>query len=253
MARAPKTPIQEAEARLRRWAKSTEFPQPLPWGELEAHIVSEPTPSHQELEIVFPPRTRRRFLPFLFVAPQTLLTSGSSLVGLGLVLAHVFGGVNDPTFGDITWFVFLVSIAMTLGPVLVSVTTRRRGAIQTAVSLGTAVVSVISFLVLRADPQYGVWSSIRTMAVVAALAGLASYLCLRLIARPSVRTTWREFMATPTVEDQWLHSQRALVLEVLAKRELMSRWDIPHVMELPRGAWRELESRPDGSIVRHHR
>lgn len=252
MSKKPKTPAMEAADRLKGWARSTEITAPIRWGELEAHIAAAPVPPHHELESLFPPRTRSRLI-YLLVVPQALLTAGSSLVGLGFVAAHVLGDVNAAVVGEIARLFVFVSIIITAVPVMMWMSTKRRGTYQAITSGGTALASAASFLMLGIDPQIGVWSSIRTMTAIAVVAGLGSFLFLRFCAKPGVSRTLRERWATPTLEDQWLQGQRAMVLEVLVKRGLVTTWDLSDLMELPRGAWQQLESQPDGHIVRHHR
>ncbi len=44
---------------LQQWAKSSQFPNPIRWGDIEARIVSEPGPTpeeSEELERYFPER-----------------------------------------------------------------------------------------------------------------------------------------------------------------------------------------------------
>ncbi len=253
MAEVRKTPAMEAEDRLKSWARSTDFATPLPWGELEARIAVDPVPAREELESLFPPRTRSRLVPYLIVAPQALLTVGASLIGLGFAAAHVLGGLNSSDVGEVVSFVFLTAIVITVLPVIIWMSTRRRETLLLIMSGGTALVSGVSFALLSTEAQIGAWSSIRTMAAVAVVTGLATSAFLLVWAKPGVSRTWAERWATPTVEDQWLRGQRALVLEVLAKRSLVNGSDIPDLMELPRGAWRQLESQPDGRVVRRHR
>ncbi len=251
--RTPTSPLREAEDQLKRWARTTDFPQPLPWAELEAHLVALPTPSHQELEPIFPPATRRRLLPLLIVAPLALVTVGSSLVALGFVVAHVVAGVSSSDVGQIAQVAVLASIIITVVPVAMWVSTRRRGGLQLLSSAGTAGVSTVSFVLLGLEDQVGVWSTIRVMTALAVAGGLATTLFLLVLARPGPSRTWSERLARPTLEDLWLRGQRALVLEVLVKRGLVSRWDVSDLMELPRDTWKQLETRPDGHVVRHHR
>lgn len=249
----PKSPSEETRDRLRRWARERDFAQPIPWAEAEARIAADPVPPHDELETFFPPRTRSRVVPYLIVAPQALVTGGSSLVGLCLLAVHVFGDVDTPVFAEITRFVVLISIIVTVIPVMMSMSTKRRGAYQLLLSAGISLVSAVSFVILGTESQVGVWSSIRVMAAVAVAAGLVSYLLLRVFAKPGVSRTWREQWATPTLEEQWHQSQRGLVLQVLSKQGLVNSWDLPDLRALPIGAWSQLESQPDGHVVRHHR
>lgn len=256
MARAPKppkSPALESQDRLKKWARATDFAQPLPWAELEARTVADPMPPRAELEEFFPPSTRSRFLPYLLAVPVALVTSGASLVGLGLVVAHVFGELDSTGAAEITRFFFLAAIIITAVPVMMWFSTRRRGTFQLLLSAGTAVVAAITCVLLSLDPEVGGWGQVRTMAAIAVVTGLGSAVFLRVFGKPGVQLTWRERMATPTLEEQWVQSQRGVVLEALAKKGLVNRWDVPELRSLPPDTWRQLESQPDGHVVRRHR
>ena len=142
-----------ADDQLRRWARTADL-EPLDWAALEAKVLAQPIPEALQLESDhrLHPRPWVFLLGVLLVTPQVLLSSGVSLVGLGLALVHVQNDTTLPEWAEAAArLVFLASVLSTFVPVLIWTSTRRRSVYGLLTAGATAAVSAVSVVVLSRD------------------------------------------------------------------------------------------------------
>lgn len=247
---------------LRRWAKTTEFPTPIRWGEIETRIQSEPGPTPEESaewEAFFPHRSPALrvavgSLRALVLAPVVLPTAGAPVLGLGFVLAYVaFDTALPDDFGIVLQLMFGAAVIVSAFPVYMWWESRRRGWENLGLSALTALSSAGSFLLLATttQPVDGVWSSVSWMALAAAVIASVAFVFFLLVAKPPPRLSLRERLRHVSHDEKWEQGKRAVVMEELRKRQLVNDADSAAIIQLPPDTWSQLESLPDGRVVRH--
>ena len=90
------------------------------------------------------------------------------------------------------------------------------------------------------------WLALAT-AVVAAI-GFVFFL---LVAKPPPRMRLSERFRQVSPQEKWVQARRGVVLEELRKRHLVGEADSAAMVRLPLDSWSQLETRPDGRVVRH--
>lgn len=247
---------------LKRWAKTTDFPDPIGWGEIEARIVSEPGPTpeeSEEWERFFPdrglaPRILIGLLRALVVSPVVLPTVGSSVLGLGFVVAYVvFGRELPDDFGIVVQLIFGAALLVAMFPFYTWWDSRRRGWENVGLSGVTALASAGSFFLLGTTTEAldGIWPSISWMALVAAVVALVAFVFFLLFAKPPPRMRLSERMRHVSQDEKWVQGKRGVVIEQLRRRGLVNDADGAAIISLPPDTWRQLESLPGGRVVRH--
>lgn len=246
---------------LKRWAETTEFPDPIRWGDVESRIMLAPGPTPDEaeqLERLFPKRgSARQGLRWLTVGLlilPALIFALPAVVGLCFVLAYVlFDAEVSPDLEIVPQLVFGAAIITALFPIAECLSTRRRdGFVAMTVTL-TVVASAASAILLSTTEPYtpSVWPLVQLMAIIAAVGGLVTLAIMFTLGKPTPRTRLSERFRTVPAEEQWVRAQRAVVLEQLRKRKILNDADSTALAQLPIGTWHECESLPDGRIVRH--
>lgn len=246
---------------LQRWAKTTDFPGPINWAEVEARIMAEPGPTAEELARAAqraPARGAKglllKLLKALLLAPFVVPTLGASAVGLAFVVAFVVFDMELPTgWGIVVQLVFGGGLLVTFFTVYTWLESRRRGWENLGVSGLTAVASGASSFLLATSttPLTDVWPSVALMANITAAAALLAFLFFLVVAKPTPGLSARERKREIPPEERWLRTQRAVVLEQLVRRGLVDDADVSNMIVMPPGTWSQQESLPDGRVIRH--
>ncbi|MBA3780835.1 MAG: hypothetical protein H0X12_03160 [Nocardioides sp.] len=246
---------------LKRWAKTTDFAGPINWGEVEARIMAEPAPTAEEVARVAqhaPARGAKGVLLMLFrwlaLAPFVVPTFGASVVGLAFVVAFVVFGKELPAdWGIVVQLVFGGGLLITFFTVYTWLESRRRGWENLGVSGLTALASGGSSLLLATSTTTltDVWPSVALMANITAVAALLAFLFFLVFAKPTPALSAQERRRELPPEEQWLRGQRAAVLHQLVQRGLVNDADMSNMIIMPPGTWLQLESLPDGRVIRH--
>lgn len=238
---------------LKRWAKTADFPEPVQWGEVETVIMAYPAPPRDQLDPRLMNNDRARSLiGYLIMLPEVVVVFGSSVIGLGFVIAHIFYGMTvreDSWVFIFLWFEFFAAIVISVFPVLMWWTTKRRGRLHLPISGGTSVVSFASFWLLWTSPQSGGLSSFTLYALIAAAAGLVTFVFMLVKAEPGIRRPLRERWRTLTPKEKWYRGNRAGVLAELEKRNLVSKSDTSAMLAMPLRTWHELDVTPPQAWV----
>lgn len=246
---------------LKRWAATTELPDPIRWGDVEARIMLAPGPTPEEaeeLERLFPSRGSARqglrWLTMGLLILPALVFALPAVVGLGFVLVYVLLDAEvAPDLEIVPQLVFGAAIITALFPILECLSTRRRdGFVVMTVAL-TVLASAASAVLLSTTEAYplSVWPLVQLMAIGAAIGGLVTLALLFTLGKPTLRTRLSERFRKVPAEEQWVRAQRAVVLEQLRKRNIVNDADSTALAHLPVGTWHECESLPDGRVVRH--
>lgn len=234
---------------LKRWVRETDFPDPVRWGEVEAKIRSYPPPPRDELDQwYFKDERVSSALGYLIMAPVALLTFGSPIIGLGLVVGYTQFGWSLPS--DWFFLVVLLHVAIVTVPVIPVLyvwTAKKRERWHVVLSGGTLVASGASFVLLQMSDLAGGWSQIVWYVLLSAVLGLCSVVFLLVKVEPRRSRPWRERWRATTPEEKWYQSMRAVVLEQMTKRDLVDQHDTSTMIEMPLGTWQEL----DGQTSRH--
>lgn len=248
---------------LQEWARTVSLPTPIPWGQVESRILSEPGPTPAESEEwarVHPERgPASRVLigavRALVVAPVVLPTMGASILGLGFVVAHV---VLDRTLpqdlGIVVQLIFGAALLVALFPFYTWWESRRRGWENVGLSAVSAVASTASFLVLGARSPVvsgDVWASVSWLALAAAVIAAIGLVFFLVVAKPPPRMRMGERFRKVSQHEKWVRARRSVVLEELRRRHLVGEADSAAMVQLPMDTWSQLETRPDGRVVRN--
>lgn len=240
---------------LKRWAKTSDFPDPVRWGEVEAVILADPPPARDQMDPMLRKNDRvRSLVGYLIALPMVVVTFGSPLVVLGFVISRVVLDRSVPE--DSWWFVllrieFFAAIVISVFPILMWWTTRRRGRMDLLLSGGSSAASFASVGLLFTTPRAGGWSAFAFYALIAAVAGLVVFVFMLVKARPGIRRPWRERWREITPEEKWYRGSRAGVLEELAQRGLVSTSDTTAMTGMPLRTWHELdENSPQAWVAR---
>lgn len=223
------------EQSLLQWARTTDFPVPIRWGEIEAAVLARPVPQDELANLPQPPR-----VPWVVVGPLVVLVHASAILGLAMVLAGT--NASDPATAA-AWFgaapiPFVIAFALVLRPIFTSADTRRRGRWDLLAVGVTGAASLAAYLVLLAIPEELGW--LPWLVLATAVASVISFVVL-LVRRRSGRQLPRARHLTPS--ERWYQAARAQVLEVLLSRGLIDRRevDVTGMVEMPLGSWRELD------------
>lgn len=228
----------EPEQSLRRWAQTTELPDPIRWGEVEAAVLARPVPPEEIENLPTPPR-----LPRAVLLPLAVLFYAAPLVGLAMVLVGV--GRGDDTGLQLIRFApipFLAGAVAAGTAVAASADSGRRRAWDVPAAGATAILAGAGLLVLLTTP--GSFGLVPWTLLAVVLASLVALSILVLRRRPRLRLPRvREDALTPT--DRWYLGARAEVLDVLIERDAVQRddLDVPGMREMPLGTWAQLDGR----------
>ena len=234
-----------AEQELARWARSVEFPQPLRWADVESAVLERPAP---QIDV---PETRRGGALGVagpaapLIALLSALLFGGAVIGLGILIASRQGSVEG---SDMWVLVATLAFVAALAPPIATLyvwsdTGRRRRWSHLLLTGGNAVVAGVASLVLQdAAPQFR--ESVLPMLVPGvAVLSLGAFLVIAFASRE-----WRQQVVdregtTHTEEGRRYNVARALVLESLVKRGIVDAKDvdIPDMLDMPLGSWRELD------------
>jgi hypothetical protein len=247
---------------LQQWARTVELATPVPWGEVESRILSEPGPTSEESEEwarFYPDRgPAARVLVgaarALVVLPVALPTMGAPVLGLGFVMADVFFDRSLPDdLGIVLQFIFGAALLVAVFPFYTWWESRRRGWENVGLSAVTGAASSASFLLLgtQEEPSSGAWSSASWMALAAAIVAVAGFVFFLVVAKPPPRMRLGERFRQVSPHERWVQARRSVVLEELRKRRLVGEADSAAMVRLPLDSWSQLETHPDGRVVRH--
>jgi len=230
------------EQDLADWARHTDFPQPIRWGEVEAAVLARPRPSFDpepEFEVTrawLIIGTILRPVVWLFVA----VMFGSSLIGLGAIAAGVSAQDADVAQQWVAVAVvpFFVAVLVPVVMGFIWSEIRRRIGWMILVTGGSAVVSLSAYVVLRTAPELlniG-WT---TWVIVAAAGTGFVVLALMLFASKPGHGLPRQSKKEMTREEKQYSAMLAQVLEILIKRRLVDEdeIDVPELVEARLGSW----------------
>lgn len=247
---------------LRQWARTVELATPVSWGEVESRIRSEPGPTAEESEEwarLHPDRSPAAqaliwALRILVLVPVALPTVGAPILGLGFVVGDVFFDRSLPDdLGIVLKLVFGAALLVAVFPFYTWWESRRRGWENVGLSAVTAVASTASFVLLSSegDSLGEVWSSVSSLAGAAAVVAAIGFVFFLVVAKPPPRMRLVERFREVSPDERWAQANRSVVLEELRKRHLVGEADSAAMVRLPLDTWSQLETRPDGRVVRH--
>lgn len=242
---------------LQRWARTAELAAPIDWAAVEARIDAEPAPEPEELAQVAANApgggAGTTILRSLVLAPVVVPTLGLPVVGLGFVLAYVLFDMELPAdWGIVVQICFAAAILLALFTVYMWLESRRRGWENVGLSGLIALAAGASSLLLATTDEtlLGVWPSVALMANIATAVALLACAFFLVFGTSAPQLTHDERKRAVTPEEHWLRNQRAVVLEQLVRRDLVNDADISTMISMPPGTWRQLQSQPDGRVVR---
>lgn len=248
---------------LQQWARTAELATPVPWGEVESRIRLAPGPTPAESEewarLHHPDRgpvarVLIGALRVLVVVPVVLPTMGASILGLGFVAAHVFFDREPPQdFGIVVQLILGAALLVAVFPFYTWWESRRRGWENVGLSAVTAVASTSSFLLLGTESRLPgeVWTSVSWLALAAAVVATIGFVFFLVVAKPPPQMRLGERFRRVSRDEKWVRTQRGVVLAELRKRHLVDETDSVAMVHLPLDTWSQLETRPDGRVVRH--
>jgi hypothetical protein len=171
------------------------------------------------------------------------LLFGAPVIGLSLLVAMSRDLVATSDWGDAVFYVFLVSAGMPVFTVLAWVQGGRRRGWASLVQTGvTGVAALLSYLMLRFDTVALDSGWVVLLTLTATATGFGALIVLVVGSRSWRRHTPRRLRPrTPT--DVGYNGLRAQVLEILKKRGIVDEKDVdvPAMLEMPIGSWRELD------------
>jgi hypothetical protein len=168
------------------------------------------------------------------------------VLGLGVLVARANGAIQDSgawgRFVDVAFLVALIIPVLTVE--MWRSCGRRRRAIDLTVTAVSGVSSALGFIVLQSSAAEGDSGWLVVLVLAAALAGLVVFVMLLIGSRGWRRRTPRK-LRPRTREERGYNNVRARVIEELAKRGVVDEkdLDIPSMLDMPIGSWRELDSR----------
>lgn len=247
---------------LQQWARTVELARPVPWGEVERRILAAPGPTPAEREEwarVHPDRgpVARALLGalrVLVVAPVALPTIGAPILALGLVAADVLADTTLPEdLGIVLQLVFGAALLVAVFPFYTWWESRRRGWENVGLSAVTAAASATSYVLLATDGRAAgeVRASVSWLALAAAVAATIGFVFFLVVAKPPPRLRLGERFRQVSADEKWVRARRGVVLEELRKRHLVGEADSAAMVRLPLHAWSQLDTLPDGRVVRH--
>lgn len=218
------------------WARAADILHPVRWGDVEAVILSQHAPQVSSVSGPNPVFG----LP-LYLAGASLY--GAPVIGLGIVVAMSKGLIEAREWTSVVFYIFLISTFIPLFTVTAWARGgRRRGWWSLLQAGASATASLVAYLILRSDAVSldSSWTTLLTL--TAAAAGLGSLAVMSFGSRSWRRHTPRRLRPrSPT--DVAYNGLRAQVLEVLVKRGIVDEKDIdiPEMLNMPIGSWRELD------------
>ncbi|GGR60134.1 hypothetical protein J2S40_004365 [Nocardioides luteus] len=220
-----------------QWARTTEFATPLRWGDVEAEILRRPAPDGEPAAGPNPVMG----LPLYAIG---VILYAVPLFGLGILVARVGGAISDTeAWGRAAFAAFLVAlfVALTTFETWRSGGRRRRwiDLVVTAIAGGS---SLVGLLLLQTDVADLAGGGLRILVLGAAVAGVLVFFAVLAGSKEWRRHTPRA-LRPQSPEDRSYNNVRARVLEVLVKRGVVSDKDIdiPAMLDMPIGSWRELD------------
>lgn len=222
-----------------RWARTADFTAPLQWGVIEAEILGRPAPDVGDT---------RGPNPILGVPLYVIgaIVYAAPVLGLGVLLARASGALPDTEawgrFVDVAFFVALAIPLLTFE--MWRSCGRRRRSIDLIVTAVSGVSSALGFIVLQSGAAEGDGGWLVVLVLAAALAGLVVFVLVLVGSRGWRRRTPRK-LRPRTREERGYNNLRARVIEELVKRDIVDEkdLDIPSMLDMPIGSWRELDSR----------
>lgn len=233
---------------LEQWAKRTDFPQPIRWGELEAAILARPQPDFDpepevEVDVGRGAMVAARILrPVMWLVIALLFSS--SLIGLALILAGV--NAQDAETAQqwvIAAFVpFLAAVPIPVAMAFIWSEIRRRIPWMMVLTGGTGVVALIAYLVLRTAPELMDVGWTAWLSLAAAGGGLLVFGLMLFASKPG-KGLPRQSRKKMTREEKQYSAMRAKVLEIVIKRGLVDEdeIDVPELVEARLGSWHLLD------------
>ena len=227
----PLDPHQSVE----QWARESDFPQPIRWGEIEAAILSRSVAGDPPVG------------PGPSVAPAYVLgvlVFGAPLFGLALVLA-MLNDLVEPSGGSMVAAELLFVAAAAVPPVSVNIwnhSGRLRSWPTLLQSGGTGLAALATVFLAGTAPLASEGGRLQWIAVAAALSGFGVCLYLLVASKGWRRRTPRRLR--PRAPEELVHNRgRAQVLATFVDRGLVSERDIciPDMLDMPLGSWRELD------------
>src|SRR5699024_9100496 len=228
------------------WARELPVSEPVRLGEIEAALLSRPVPDSAAST---GGGSAVRGVTGLLVVVLGLLLVGARVIGLLAVLAQA--SVDGPSVASgwlpVAGYAFIISICVSLilVGVWVGVNDRRRRRWDLPMLGLTAVLAIISVLVLRTIGDVEGAGRLLILSAVAAVAALGGFLVLLFASKPPADST---ASAASSVEEQHpgpgekqLLRARAEVLRVLLERRLIDADTAMQASKMPLRSWHRLD------------
>ena len=233
---------------LEQWAKRTDFPQPMRWGELEAAILARPNPDFDPEPQVGADAGRGRVAAARILRPVMWLVIallfGSSLIGLSFILVAVNAEGADAAQQWViaAFFPFLAAAPIPVVMAFMWSEIRRRIPWVMVLTGGTGLISLIAYLVLRTAPELMDVGWTTWLILAAAGGGLLVFGLMAFASKPG-KGLPRQSKKEMTREEKQYSAMRAQVLEILIKRRLVDEdeIDVPELVEARLGSWHLLD------------
>lgn len=222
-----------------RWARTADFAPPLQWGVIEAQILSRPAPDVGDV---------RGPNPLLGVPLYAIgaVVYAAPVLGLVAMLARASRAIPDSdAWGRFIFAAFLVALIIPLMTFeMWRSCGRRRRPMDLIVTAVSGVSSTFGFIVLQRPGAEADGGWLVVLVLGAALSGLAVFVLILVGSRGWRRRTPRK-LRPQTREDRGYNNVRARVLEELVKRGVVDakEIDVPAMLDMPIGSWRELDGR----------
>lgn len=222
-----------------KWARTTEFPTPIPWGAIENEILSRPAPEGAPA-----PGPNPIFGLPLYALGAVLYSV--PVVGTAMLVARAIGAIPDSAAWQRAAFgAFLVALFVAL----VTFETwrssgRRRRWLDLVVTGVSGSSSICGLVLLQSGAADLAGGGLYLVVLAAALAGVLVFLAVLVGSRGWRRHTPKR-LRPHTPEERSYNNVRARVLEVLVKRGVVEERDvdIPAMLDMPIGSWGELDAR----------
>lgn len=232
---------------LRRWVK-TEVSDPVPWGEVEQRLTSEPVPPRADLEAMFPKTHPASYLALLFLVPKLVLISGAP-IGFGFVVAYVFfDAAPPPEWNFVVRLCFIDALLVLVIPLLNWWDSKRRDGFGVMVAAVSVALLTPSWLLMISEPDIS--PGTKNVAAAGALVALVELILFTAFARPAIAMTRAERRSRPTPEDRYHQGLRSIVLHEFVQKGLVHRDDVHDLVHMPRGTWHEVVTDADGRVER---
>lgn len=240
--------VTDPDQSLEQWAKRTDFPQPIRWGEVEAAILAMPKPDFDPEPQVGVDAGRGAMAAARIVRPVMwlliALLFGSPLIGLAFILiAANAEGVDTAQEWMVAAFIpFIAAVVIPVAMGFMWSEIRRRIPWTMVLTGGTGVVSLIAYLVLRTAPEIMDVGWTTWLILAAAGGGLLVFGLMVFASKPGMGLP-RQSKKKMTREEKQYSAMRAKVLEILIKRRLVDEdeIDVPELVEARLGSWHLLD------------